>query len=171
VALRTRSRGLTPVAGSIVLLACCVVASGLLAAAVTGTGASALGPPASTPSAVDVTAHVDGSVVLVYRAGPPLDVRALRVRVFVDGRPLRHQPTVPFVGEPGFDGAPTGPFNAASDPTWTAGERAGFRVAGTNAPAVSAGERVVVTLSSRGRAVATVSTRVTPPQGGRARAS
>lgn len=144
-------RGVSPVVGTVALVACCVAASGTLALAVTGVGGSLAAP--SNPGVVAAAATADGHVSLTYRAGPPLDVRSLRVRVTVNGRPLRDQPSVPFVGCPGFVGAPAGPFNAAADPTWTAGERAGFRIARSNAR-LRPGDRVVVRLVRRGRSVA-----------------
>ena len=112
------------------------------------------------PTALTVTATADGRVTLQHRGGAPLAVTDLQVRVTVDGTPLRHQPPVPFVGARGFRGAPTGPFNRAGDGRWTAGERAGFVVAGTNAPELTRGSTVVVTVYDGARQVAAVETAV-----------
>ena len=78
--------------------------------------------------------------------------------VTVDDEPLAHQPPVPFVGAPGFRASPTGPFNAASDPTWRVGERAGVRLASTNEPVLQEGSVVRVTLEVDGQSVATAVT-------------
>lgn len=152
-----RTRALAPVVGTIVLLACCVAVGGVAAASLADTGTDLAAP---TPAAFDLTASADGTVRLVYVTGPPLDVSALAVTVTVDSRPLRSQPTPPFVGRHGFDGAPTGPFNAASDPTWDVGERVAFRIAATNAPRVREGVRLTVRLTRDGLPLATVRTRV-----------
>uniref|UniRef100_UPI00036DED92 hypothetical protein n=1 Tax=Halarchaeum acidiphilum TaxID=489138 RepID=UPI00036DED92 len=114
-----RTRAIAPLVGTVVLLACCVALCGIVAASFAGAGSDLTAP---TPAVFALSASADGTVDLVYRAGPPLDVEGLDVSVTVDGRPLRQQPAVPFVGERGFDGAPTGPFNAAADSTWRAGD-------------------------------------------------
>jgi len=64
------------------------------------------------------------------------------------------------VGAKGFDGAPDGPFNAKSDSTWTAGERAGVSIA-NNSPTLAAGDSVTVTLTIDGRRVAPLETTAT----------
>jgi flagellin-like protein len=87
-----------------------------------------------------------GQVALVHAGGDAVDVRALRVVVSIDGTPLARQPPVPFFSASGFMPGPTGPFNAAADSTWTAGERASVRLAGTNQPRLTAGSHVVVEL-------------------------
>ena len=83
-------------------------------------------------------------------------MRRLDVVVRVDGAPLRHQPPVPFFSARGFRPGPTGPFNAAADPTWAVGERASIRLASTNRPRVRAGARVTVTLRYDGQQLATL---------------
>lgn len=149
-------RAVSPVVGTVALVAVVVV----LAAAV-GTAALGVATPEPAPTAsVGVVATDDGRVTLTHRGGATLSAAALRVRIAVDGEPLAHQPPVPFVGAPGYRGAPTGPFNAASDGTWTAGERATVRVAGTNAPALTAGARLTVRLWSDGGPVARATTTV-----------
>lgn len=132
-----------------------VVLAVVLGAAVVGV----VPDPAPAPT-VAPTLAVDGDrITLVHRAGEPVDVRRLDVRVRVDGDPLRHQPPVPFFSARGFRPGPTGPFNAAADPTWTVGERASFRLASTNRPQVGAGARVTVVLRYDGRRLARLSAR------------
>lgn len=132
---------------------------GVVCAVVVGTAVVAVGLwtlPAA-PAVAGATLAVDGDrLVLTHRAGQPVDVRRLDVAVRVDGTPLRHQPPVPFFSARGFRPGPTGPFNAAADPTWEVGERASVRVASTNQPPVVAGARVTVTLRYDGRRLATL---------------
>jgi hypothetical protein len=119
----------------------------------------------TAPRHVSVSASADatGSIALTHDAGPALDVRNLRVQVVVDGEPLARQPPVPFFSARGFVSGPTGPFNPAADPEWSAGETAGFRVAGTNSPALAEGATVEVTLYVDDHPVTTVETTVEPP--------
>ena len=135
-------RGLSPVVGVVSLVAVTVAAS-----AAVGTAVLSAAPSEPVPSAAtDVTATANGRVTLHHRGGAALDVAALTVQIRVDGEPLAHQPPVPFVGAHGYQGAPSGSFNAASDDEWTAGERASLRLAGTNAPALTSGARLTVDL-------------------------
>jgi len=92
--------------------------------------------PTLERGAVTVTARAaaNGTITLVHRGGPALDVRSLRVTITVDGQLLRHQPPVPFFAATGFHAGPTGPFNSAADPRWSVGETASLAVAGTNTP-------------------------------------
>jgi hypothetical protein len=132
----------------------------LVTAVAVAVGVAAVAPLATdgTPTVgVALAVTVDGDrVVLTNRAGGTLDVRAVDVRIRVDGTPLRYQPPVPFFAAQGFEGGPTGPFNAAADPAWERGERAGVSVAGTNRPTVDPGDRVTVELRADGRRLATV---------------
>jgi hypothetical protein len=57
---------------------------------------------------------------------------------------------VPFFAARGFRGGPTGPFNSRSPDEWSAGERAGFRIASTNDPRVTQGSRVEVSVVADG---------------------
>ncbi|WP_338741253.1 type IV pilin [Haloplanus salilacus] len=121
----------------------------LLIAVALGTAAVAVsvGTLPGGPPTVAASLSVDGErIALTNRAGRTVDVRRLDVVVHVDGTPLRHQPPVPFFSAPGFRPGPTGPFNAAADPSWDPGERASLRVASTNRPAIRVGDRVVVEL-------------------------
>ncbi|WP_410765852.1 type IV pilin [Haloferax sp. DFSO60] len=135
------TRGLSPVFGVVLLVGTVVVLSSVV-------GVMALEMAASTPSpsqpvalSLDVT---EQTIAFTHEAGPPLDVRSLRLTLSVDGTPLRYQPPIPFFATRGFSPGPTGPFNAASDSTWTVGETASFELAGTNAPTIESGSEVVV---------------------------
>lgn len=133
-----------------------------LAAVVAVAGLGAVGDAPDVGGRADLSLAVDAEadrLTLRHRAGDPLDVRRLTVRVRVAGSPLRHQPPVPFFATRGFRAGPTGPFNAAADPRWTAGEPASLRLASTNGPTVDPGDRVVVVVSVGDRRVATLTTR------------
>lgn len=149
-------RATAPAVGVALLVAVAVA----LSAAV---GAVALGvdrPHAPAPTAaVDLTV-ADGALVFTHEGGEPIDVRDLRMVVAVDGTRLRRQPSVPFFARRGFRSGPTGPFNSAADPRWTAGETASLAVAGTNRPRIGPGSTVEVSLYVRGRRLATLSTSV-----------
>jgi hypothetical protein len=137
-------------------------AVGVVLAVVLGTSVAAVGLGAlpTAPAVAGATLTVDGDrLVFTHRAGDPVDVRRLDVTVRVDGDPLRHQPPVPFFSARGFRPGPTGPFNAAADPTWTVGERASIRLASTNHPPVVAGARVTVELRYDGRHLTTLTAR------------
>lgn len=113
------------------------------------------------PVVIGVSADADtGRIVLEHVSGPRLDVRVLTVRVEVSGEPLAYQPPVPFFAATGFYGGPTGPFNPASDPVWSVGETASFRVAGTNDPPLVSGAKLSVTVSRDDRQLAQVTTAV-----------
>lgn len=135
-------RATSPVVG----IALLVGLTAVLAASVgTATLAFADDIPDASPPVVVSLSVTDDRVALVHERGPSLDVRELSVVVAVDGDPLRVQPPVPFFAATGFESGPTGPFNAASDPQWSAGERASFGIAGTNT-ALEPGAEVTVTL-------------------------
>ncbi|WP_134668410.1 type IV pilin [Halorussus marinus] len=149
-------RAVSPVLGVVCLLVVTVV----LAAAV-GTAALGTTLPTDRPTAA-VDLRVDAGadrLALVHRAGEALDVRALSVRILIDGDPLDRQPPVPFFSARGFVSGPTGPFNPAADPRWSVGERASLRIAGTNAPTIAPGERVAVEFLVEGVVVAEASAR------------
>jgi hypothetical protein len=136
---------------------------GVACAVVVGTAVAAVGLGAlpAAPAVAGATLAVDGDrLVLTHRAGEPVDVRRLDVVVRVDGDPLRHQPPIPFFSARGFRPGPTGPFNAAADPTWNVGERASVRLASTNRPQVRAGAHVTVTLRYDGQQLATLTATV-----------
>ncbi|ELY65461.1 type IV pilin N-terminal domain-containing protein [Natronococcus jeotgali] len=148
-------RGIAPVLGVVLLIAVAVALATVVAVATGG-----LSPgPARGPVAFDLAADGDeGTITLEHVAGDPVEVDELSVTIAVDGEPLAHQPPVPFAGATGFDQAPSGPFNSASDSTWTAGERATLSVAGTNEPTIGSGDAVSVTLAVGGRQVAALET-------------
>ncbi|WP_411967763.1 type IV pilin [Haloferax sp. YSSS75] len=135
------TRGSTVLVGSVLLVGVVVVLAAGVGVAVLDTAASTPDPVRPTMLSVSVSG---GAVTLTHDGGAPLDVRTLRVRITVEGDALAYQPPVPFFSARGFRPGPTGPFNAASDPRWTAGERASFEVADTNDPALTAGDDVVV---------------------------
>jgi hypothetical protein len=144
-----RTRGLAPLAG-VLLLALTVGVATATAGAVL-----ALDTPDGTLPRASLSLDVeDRTVSITHHGGDALDVRRLRVTVAVDGEPLAHQPSVPFFSARGFQSGPTGPFNSATDPRWTAGETAAFRVAGTNRPTLADGTVVTVRLFSRDALVA-----------------
>jgi FlaG/FlaF family flagellin (archaellin) len=128
--------------GVVVLLAITVTVAGVVATAVDTD--LERGPPAATLE-LDVDASSD-RLALTHRAGEPLRVDQLRVRVWVRGEPLAHQPPVPFFAATGFRSGPEGPFNSATTGPWTAGETATVRLAGTNSPRIRSGDPVRVTL-------------------------
>lgn len=112
-----------------------------------------------TPITAAFELAVDGdrsAIAIAHVAGDAIDVTDLTVTVTVEENALAKQPPVPFVGAGGFLGAPSGPFNARSDPTWTPGERASVTVAGTNDPQIEPGDSVTVTLAVDGQPVATL---------------
>lgn len=117
-------------------------------AGVVATSAFSVMPPEPLPVAALALSvdPVDDRITLTHRGGEPLDVSDVTIRIKVDGDPLAYQPPVPFVGAPGFRGAPTGPFNLAGDQHWTVGEQASLRLAATNDPDVAPGSTVVVSV-------------------------
>ena len=154
----SHARGVAPLTG--VLLVLLTVG---LAATVSGVVLVGDTPvsEASTPRvSLSLSVHGD-SLELTHRGGDALDVTALRLVVTVGGEPLAHQPPVPFFSARGFRSGPTGPFNRAADPRWTAGETASVRVAGTNQPMLSGSESETVTVRvyADGAVVAVVSAR------------
>lgn len=148
-------RGLAPVVGVVLLIGLTVL---LAASIAVGVGAWTLESP-TQPAAFDLEVDAERSSISIdYRRGDPVDVEELSVTITVDGDRLEHQPPVPFVGADGFEGAPSGPFNAADDPQWEPGERAAVVVAGTNDPGIDTGDAVEVSLSVDGTRLATLET-------------
>jgi FlaG/FlaF family flagellin (archaellin) len=135
------ARGLAPLAGVVlVLVTFCLAATVSGAVLASGHGVSdGLSPRVSLSLAVD-----GDSLAFTHRGGDALDVRRLRLLIEVDGEPLAHQPPVPFFSARGFRSGPSGPFNSATDPRWTAGETATFAIAGTNRPRLTTGSTVTV---------------------------
>lgn len=149
------ARGVSPLVGLVSLLAVTVALAGAV-----GAGALSFAPPdAPAQTALDASADAErGTVSVTHRGGDTLAIESLTVRIRLDGEPLRHQPPVPFVGAPGFRGAPSGPFNRADDGEWTAGETATLRLAGTNAPRLEPGSTVELRLYAGETRVAVAAT-------------
>jgi flagellin-like protein len=149
------SRALSPVVGTVLLLVVTLVLAGAVGTLALDTTV----PREPTRAALTVSADADADrLVLLHRSGDPLPVERLSVAVRVDGTPLDHQPPVPFFAATGFRPGPTGPFNSATNETWTPGERTGMELAGTNDPLLDPGDRVLVRVRLDGRLVAEVST-------------
>jgi flagellin-like protein len=147
-------RGTTPVVGVTLLVAITVVAATAVGLAATAT------PGASPPVAsVETTADADrNEITISHRGGDTLDIDEVTVDVTVDGEPLARQPPVPFFAATGFRGGPTGPFNPASSSEFGAGDEASFRLATTNEPLLSPGDRITVELRTEEGVVARSST-------------
>jgi FlaG/FlaF family flagellin (archaellin) len=117
----------------------------VLAAVTVGVAVHEASPAAPPRASLALEANATaGRLAVVHRGGDPLHPDRLRVRVWIDDRPLRHQPPVPFFAATGFESGPTGPFNSATDGPWTAGEAASLTLARTNEPALRAGASVRV---------------------------
>jgi FlaG/FlaF family flagellin (archaellin) len=119
----------------------------VLSTAAVGTAVLSIAPAESGPPRVSFTASADAAadrVALTHRSGESLTVSDLRIEVRIDGEPLAKQPPVPFFAAAGFESGPTGPFNAATDGTWRAGQTAAIRIASTNSPQLSDGAVVTV---------------------------
>jgi FlaG/FlaF family flagellin (archaellin) len=113
-----------------------------------------------TPRRASLSLSVTDDVLsFTHRGGDTLDVTRVELVVAVDGEPLASQPPVPFFSARGFDSGPRGPFNAASDPQWTAGETATLSLAGTNQPTLSTGSLVTVDVYVGDRLLAELSAR------------
>ncbi|RXK50518.1 type IV pilin [Halorientalis pallida] len=150
------TRALGSIIGVVLLLAVAV-----LTAAAVGVTALGVAPPEDAPTraAFELRADADADrLTLVHRGGDTVAVSALRVRVRIDGRPLTHQPPVPFFAATGFESGPTGPFNTAAAGDWQAGERANFRLASTNEPTLEPGSQVTVELYLDGQKLAELET-------------
>lgn len=134
-------RGASPVVAVVLLVGVTVVCAAAVGSLLFGQAGAITEPAPRASLSLSVT---DDRISLVHEGGDALDASQLRLRVGVNGTPLTHQPPVPFFSAQGFVPGPSGPFNSASDPTWTAGEVASFEVAGTNGPALEPGDEVTV---------------------------
>ncbi len=146
------TRALSSVLGVVLLVAITV-----LTAAAVGVTVFGAAPTAGAPTRAAFELRADASadrVTLVHRGGGTVAVSDLRVRIRIDGRPLTHQPPVPFFAATGFESGPTGPFNTAAADDWQAGERASVRLASTNDPPLAPGSQVTVELFLDGRPLA-----------------
>jgi flagellin-like protein len=150
------TRALSSVLGVVLLVAVTVLTAA--AVGVTTFGAAPTGGD-PTRAAFELRAEAEADrLTLVHQGGHTVAVSDLRVRVRIDGRPLAHQPPVPFFAATGFESGPTGPFNTAADDDWQAGERASVRLASTNDPPLEPGSRVTVELFLDGRKLAELET-------------
>ncbi|AKH96714.1 type IV pilin [Halanaeroarchaeum sulfurireducens] len=154
----SRTRAVSPVVGTILLILLTILLVGVIGTVVGGT--AALDPSATQAVVVSASADDSGTITLEHQGGPPIDVSAVAVHVSVDGRPLEEQPPVPFFSASGFEPGPTGAFNSASDGELTVGEMASVTVAGTNAPAIDAGSTVTVRISQENQLIASAETSV-----------
>jgi len=152
------TRALSPVLGTVLLLAITVALAGTVGFVVFVDAPAELTPRATFSLSADAAAD---RIVLTHEGGDALSTTDLTIRVHVDGEPLAHQPPVPFFASKGFHGGPTGPFNAATDPEWSAGEDAEFELASTNDPLLEQGSTVEVTISNEGAVIATVEAEAT----------
>ncbi|SDR34401.1 type IV pilin [Natronobacterium texcoconense] len=144
-------RGVSPLVGALALIVITVCLAAVVAVGAASWSLESTGPNA----AVELEVDGDGSVLVFdHVAGDSIDVRELTLTIAIDGTELSHQPQLPFVGTEGFDGAPSGPFNAESDPHWRTGERATLTVADTNEPLLESGDTVTVVLAVDGHALA-----------------
>lgn len=143
---------------AVVLLVALTVASAATVGTVLFGQAAALDDPAPRAS---LSLSVTGDrITVVHESGDALSVDSLRVKISVDGESLAKQPPVPFFAAEGFAPGPTGPFNSATDPEWTAGEVASLRVAGTNTPSLETGDEVTVDIYQGEQVVATLTATV-----------
>ncbi|NEU58477.1 type IV pilin [Halorussus sp. MSC15.2] len=146
-------RATSPALGIVLLLVVTVALAGTVGSLAFGTTI-----PSDAPSAViDLRIDADANrLTFLHRGGDVLDVRDLTVGIRIDDTALDTQPPIPFFSATGFRPGPTGPFNSAADPKWSAGEPASVRLAETNDPSLSSGSSVVVTFSVNASVVAEV---------------
>lgn len=147
-------RGVSSAVAVAVLVAVTVVAGAAVGSVVSTTTVDPV-PMARLSLSVDAGAD---RIALTHEGGAELSVEDLTLSVRVGGDPLAHQPPVPFFAATGFVSGPTGPFNSAADPGWTAGERATIRLASTNTPTIDPGNRVSVTVRTAAGTVARLET-------------
>jgi FlaG/FlaF family flagellin (archaellin) len=146
-----RHRATSSVYGATLLVAVTIVLVVVGGALVSDVVPTVKKPVAQIDCRIDARAD---RVACVHGGGDRLDLRNLRIHLTVDGEPLAHQPPVPFFAARGFHAGPTGPFNSAADPYWSAGETAALRLAGTNEPGLTPDVGVVVRVVSGGNVVA-----------------
>ncbi|AHG00271.1 flagellin domain protein [Halostagnicola larsenii XH-48] len=147
------ARAVSPLIGILAMIAITVVLAAVLAAGVNALGTGTSPPTASFDLAVDAD---QSTIELEHAGGDAIDVRELTMNVEIDGVALAAQPPIPFVGAEGFAEAPTGPFNARSDPIWRGGESGRVELASTNEPQLRPGESVTVTLTVDGHRIASL---------------
>jgi len=148
-------RALSTPVGAVALVAVTVALAVVVGSTVTGSIDGQSSTQTRFSLTVDPTAD---RIEIEHRGGGTIDVRELSMVVSVNGRSLDRQPPVPFFAARGFVSGPTGPFNSASDPTWTAGERGSIAIAETNAPTIDPGDKVRIRLLVNDRQVAVLET-------------
>lgn len=154
------SRAVSPLVGLTLLVGLTITVGTVLGLAAMDIAAPT--PAPDRPLSLSVTASAsDSRLILWHEAGPPVDVRNVTIHVEIDGTGLAHQPPVPFFAATGFGSGPTGPFNPSTDPTWSVGERASFRIAGTNSPQLRPGSTVVIRIERNGVPITRSETSVT----------
>ncbi|SDL99116.1 flagellin N-terminal-like domain-containing protein [Halogranum gelatinilyticum] len=152
-------RAVSPVVGVALVLVVTVCLAAVVGAGVLATTTQLPEERSATPVALSLSVSGD-RLTLAHRGGRALDVSELGVTVAVDGTELRHQPPVPFFSARGFRAGPTGPFNVASDGSWSVGETASVELASTNSPQLTSGATVTVRIVADGRPVARLSATV-----------
>lgn len=134
-------RAVSPAIGVVLLVAITVIAAITL-----GMGVLQFTPAETPPARFTLSSDsTTGTITLTHRGGHALDPESLRLRIAINGKPIIHQPPIPFFAADGFQSGPTGPFNAAYEGNWTAGESASVRLASTNTP-LQPGDRITVRL-------------------------
>lgn len=145
-------RGLAPVVGVALLVLVSLALAGVVLGAVSAVDPGE--PPPRAAFELDADAGAD-RVAVTHAGGDALDPATVDVRIEIDGRALDAQPPVPFFSARGFRPGPTGPFNAAWEDDWSAGETGSVRVASTNSPGgIDRGEQVRVAVSVDGSRIA-----------------
>jgi flagellin-like protein len=148
-------RATAPVVGVALLVAVTVAAGATVGAATLGFEPQR---PADTLALSATADAASNRITLGHEGGDSIDVHELSLSIRVEDTALAEQPPVPYFAAEGFVGAPTGPFNQAADPRWSAGERASLAIASTNAPTLSPGDRVTVTVATNRTVLAQVET-------------
>lgn len=144
-------RGVSPVVGSLLLVALVVCFAAVVAVAFGSAPIGSSGPNA----AFEMEVGAGGEIDLDHVAGDPVEVGELSMTISVNGESLEHQPEIPFNGSTGFASAPSGPINGQSnDDEWSTGENVTLEVAGTNDPEIEAGDQVTVVLAVEGETIA-----------------
>lgn len=150
------ARAISPVIGVVLLIACTIGLSVAVGAMAMSYG------PAEPASVVVIGGEVDAAtneVTLTLERGGPLDVQELTLAIAVDGEPLEKQPTVPAYSQSGFNGFPSGPFNAGTDDDWRQGQSTSLTIARTtNGPHPDPGSAVTIEVHEGGLPIATVET-------------
>ncbi|MFW6449291.1 MAG: type IV pilin, partial [Halobacteriota archaeon] len=125
------SRGLSPVAGVVLLAAVGVALVGVTVVVVPWPGEDA---STSTGVRLSLSANASeagGTLTLRHEGGTSIELSEIDIEVSVNGEPLAIQPDIPFFSQAGFKPGPTGPFNTESDNTWEPGESGSFTIAKT----------------------------------------